>query len=60
VKRRGRPPLDARYGAINLSVRLTTKAYDDLCQRATQDRQSLSAYVRACLQRPPHFVRKNS
>jgi hypothetical protein len=48
---RGRPPLDVRDPSVSLTVRLPSKAFDDLARRALATRQSVPALVRRSLEK---------
>lgn len=46
MKRPGRPPLAAADPSIHVGLRLPTKQYDALYQRATAARMNVSEFIR--------------
>jgi len=55
--RRGRPPLDPDGPSINVHLRLSSKQYDALCARASQQRETLLDMIRRAL--AENLVSKN-
>jgi hypothetical protein len=46
ARRIGRPPLDPDSDSVNLTVRVSTRQYDELYAQARRERRTLSEVVR--------------
>ncbi len=55
---RGRPPLDDNDPSVQVAVRMPSKQYDELCERALQQRVSLPEIIRRDLQQQQKRTQK--
>jgi hypothetical protein len=53
MKRPGRPPLDEHDQSVQVCVTLSAKKYDDLYQKARQERTSVPEIIRRNLDDQP-------
>lgn len=56
----GRPPLDPTDRSVSVSLRLPTRAFDQLCHRAAQERVSVPELLRRALRNSANKDRETS